>query len=142
MSDANSTPPAGEGEQGILASLPHTRPQRPSARRAAARASAVKRASATSGKEAKPAQPKRPRPKATRAGRAPKATSAKAPDPLRAPRQGFESESEPQPGKSVAPPSSAELAASVVELLGELAQSGLTSGGRMLRETLGRLPGA
>jgi hypothetical protein len=38
----------------------------------------------------------------------------------------------------VSPPSSAELAASVVEALGELAQNGLTSAGRLLREALGR----
>jgi hypothetical protein len=110
MSDSDSAPPAGEGERGILASLPHTRPQRPSARRAAARS------------------------KRTRA-------PVQA-EPARAPKQGFESESELPPGRSVAPPSSAELAASIVELLGELAQSGLTSGGRLLREALGRLPGA
>jgi hypothetical protein len=130
MSDSNSLTPADAGERGILASLPHTRPQRPSARRATARAKAAKQASATA------APTKASKPKATRK------RPAKPAEPARAPRQGFESESELQPGKSVTPPSSAELAASVVELLGELAQSGLTSGGRMLREVLGKLPGS
>jgi len=44
-----------------------------------------------------------------------------------------------EPGKTVQPPGSAELAASVVELIGELAQSGLTSGGRLLKDALSRL---
>ncbi len=168
MSDTNNIPPADEGEQGILASLPHTRPQRPSARRAAARQSAVKRASATTGKStpSRPAEPKRPkaaiagisapakpkRPKLATAEtaapaqpkrpKAPRTRAAKPAEPPHAPRQGFESEDELGPGASVAPPSSAELAASVMEMLGELAQSGLTSGGKMLKEALGRLPGS
>jgi len=127
MSDADSAPPARPGEQGILASLPHTRPQRPSARRAAAR-------------KKQPAKAPEP-PRAPRQGSKPTRRSVQA-EPARAPRQGFESDSELEPGRSVAPPSSAELAASVVELLGELAQSGLTSGGRLLRDTLGRLSGS
>lgn len=59
-------------------------------------------------------------------------------EPPRAPRQGFETEDVEQ-GKPVAPPNSAELAASVVELLGELAQTGLSSGGRLLKDALSRL---
>jgi hypothetical protein len=41
----------------------------------------------------------------------------------------------------VDPPSRPELAASVAELLGELAQNGLATGGRLLKDALGRLPG-
>jgi hypothetical protein len=41
----------------------------------------------------------------------------------------------------VQPPSRPELAASVAELLGELAQTGLATGGRLLKDALGRLPG-
>ncbi|HEY7831702.1 MAG TPA: hypothetical protein VIC06_14160 [Solirubrobacteraceae bacterium] len=41
--------------------------------------------------------------------------------------------------KPVQPPGGAELAASVVELIGELAQTGLTSGGRLLKDALSRL---
>lgn len=57
------------------------------------------------------------------------------------PPQGFEAESEIEPGVPVAPPSGSELAGAVVELVGELAQAGLTGGGRLLRDALSRLPG-
>jgi hypothetical protein len=143
MSDSNNTPPARAGEQGILASLPHTRPQRPSARRSAARAKSAKGAPAARGRTKSAAGP--PRAPAAKPPRAPAATKpprAAPAAPPRAPIQGFESESEPRADGPVTPPSSAELAASVVELLGELAQSGFSSGGKLLREALGRLPGA
>jgi len=57
------------------------------------------------------------------------------------PPQGFEAEEQIEPGRSVQPPSGPELAASVVELLGELAQTGLSAGGRLLKDALGRLSG-
>jgi hypothetical protein len=57
------------------------------------------------------------------------------------PRQGFEAEDAIEPGRSVQPPSGAELAASVAELLGELAQGSLATGGRLLRDALTRLAG-
>ena len=57
------------------------------------------------------------------------------------PPQGFETEAEIAPGVPLEPPSRPELAASVAELLGELAQSGLATGGRLLKDALGRLPG-
>jgi hypothetical protein len=44
-----------------------------------------------------------------------------------------------EPGKAVQPPGGAELAASVVELIGELAQTGLSSGGKLLKDALSRL---
>lgn len=103
-----------------MSSLPKTRPQRPSARRDAARSKAA----------AKPKPKPTPKPKRT--------AKAKA-EPPRAPRQGFEAESDVETGKAVQPPGGVELAASVVELLGELAQSGLNSGARMLKDAL-RLP--
>lgn len=123
MSDAKSTPAPPEIEPGVMSSLPKTRPQRPSARRSAARSKAA-------------ARPK-PKPAAAKP-----ATRKTRPEPPRAPRQGFEAESDVEPGKTVQPPGSAELAASVVELIGELAQSGLTSGGRLLKDALSRLPRA
>jgi hypothetical protein len=117
MSDSHHTPAAPDTEPGIMGSLPKSRPQRPSARRNVARSKAA----------AEPkAKPKRKR-------SAPKA------EPPRAPRQGFEAESDVELGKTVQPPGSAELAASVVELMGELAQSGLTSGGKLLKDALSRL---
>jgi hypothetical protein len=57
------------------------------------------------------------------------------------PPQGFEAEEQIEPGRSVQPPSGPEMAASVAELLGEVAQAGLSAGGRLLREALGRLSG-
>jgi hypothetical protein len=57
------------------------------------------------------------------------------------PRQGFEAEEAIVPGRPVQPPSGAELATSVAELLGEIAQSGFATGGRLLRDALTRLSG-
>ncbi|HEV3072580.1 MAG TPA: hypothetical protein VGY76_14270 [Solirubrobacteraceae bacterium] len=109
MSEPDSTSAPATNEPGVLGSLPKTRPQRPSARRQAARSKAAR------------------------------SKAAAKVEPPRAPRQGFEAESEVQPGKTVQPPGSAELAASVVELMGELAQSGLTSTGKLLKDALARL---
>ena len=39
------------------------------------------------------------------------------------------------------PPSGPELAASVAELFGELAQAGLSTGGRLVKDALRRLSG-
>ena len=58
------------------------------------------------------------------------------------PPQGFEAEETIEPGRPVQPPSGPELVASVAELLGELAQTGLATGGRLLSDALKRLPGA
>ena len=57
------------------------------------------------------------------------------------PRQGFEAEEAIEMGRPVQPPSGSELAASMVELVGELAQTGLSAGGRVLRDALTRLAG-
>jgi hypothetical protein len=115
----------------VLSSLPSTRPQRPSARRAAARQSAAARA------ERAPAKPKRS------ARTTPTARPRVAPKPAEpaVPRQGFESEETIEMGRPVQPPSSSELAVSMVELVGELAQTGLSASGRVLRDALTRLTG-
>ena len=105
-----------------MGSLPKTRPQRSSARRNAAR-----------GKTAAKAEPK---PSTPQTKTKPSAAKAELP---RAPRQGFEAESDVDASKPVQPPGGTELAASVVELIGELAQTGLTSGGRLLKDALSRL---
>ena len=41
---------------------------------------------------------------------------------------------------SVAPPGTAEFAASAVELLGELAKVGISTGERLLKDVLSRVP--
>jgi hypothetical protein len=151
MSDVPGAPATPEIQPGVMSSLPKTRPQRPSARRASARRAATAQAS-TAAEGAPAARPNRPKtarkkrpavkpepPRAPRQGSKTTRLSVQA-NTDRAPRQGFEVESEIETGKTVAPPSGVELATSVVELLGELAQSGLRSGERLLRDALSRRP--
>lgn len=134
-SDHDKPTPEAPAERGVLASLPSTRPQRPSARRTAARDAAAKVSGAT--KQAAPRQPHSP-PQAQRRPRAPRQPPPQQP---RIPRQGFETEDEIAPGSTVHPPSRPELAAAVADLLGELAQGGLTAGGRLIKDLFGKLPG-
>ncbi len=126
--------PHGAAEEpGVLSSLPSTRPQHASARRVAARQSAAAKAEQV---PAKPKRTTRPKPKPTAKPR----VAPKLAEPA-VPRQGFESEERIEMGRPVQPPSSSELAASMVELVGELAQTGLSAGGRVLRDALTRLGG-
>jgi hypothetical protein len=67
----------------------------------------------------------------------PRSTAKRLQDP--APRQGFEIESDPLSGP-VQPPGGVDLLASAAELAGELTKSGLSTGGRLLRDILARLP--
>jgi hypothetical protein len=69
-------------------------------------------------------------------------STAPGPSEPAIPRQGFEAEESIEQGHSVQPPSGTELAASVAELFGELAQAGLSAGGRLLKETVTRLSGS
>jgi hypothetical protein len=55
------------------------------------------------------------------------------------PRQGFECEGERASGP-VQPPGGAELLASATEIVSEVAKAGLTTGERLLRDVLSRLP--
>ncbi len=57
------------------------------------------------------------------------------------PPQGFEAEEQIEAGRPVQPPSGPELAASVAELFGELAQAGLSTGGQLVKDALRRLSG-
>lgn len=146
--------------QGVLSNLPRTRPQRASPRRAAARkatkTATTRLASApTNGRPAPDAQD-RPTPTAPAAGkRAPKRKPPPARDPARSkrarssaepaagvaevPRQGFECEGERASG-SVQPPGGTELVASAAEIIGELAKVGFSTGERLLKDVLSRLP--
>ncbi len=92
---------------------------------------------------AKPAKPAKSRQRSAKAaerapGRRPRVASREA-DPV--PRQGFECEGERTSGP-VSPPGGIELLGSAAELLGELAKAGVSSGERLLRDVLSRLPGA
>ena len=70
-----------------------------------------------------------------RRARKPIAKSAEPP----APKQGYEPEEELELGKSVSPPSGAEVVESVADIIGELANSGLTAGGRLLKDAFSLL---
>jgi hypothetical protein len=140
-----------DASEGVLANLPRSRPQRSSARRDAARRAAAQETS----EDAKPARadtartarrrtPAKQRPAkrtpaqaAAPAGKRAKSTAKRLQDP--APRQGFESESDPASG-SVQPPGGVDLLTSAAELAGELTKTGLASGGRLLKDFLSRLP--
>ena len=56
-----------------------------------------------------------------------------------APRQGFECDGETS-GGSVQPPGGAELVATAAEIVGELAKAGLSTGERLFKDVLSRLP--
>jgi hypothetical protein len=139
--------------QSVLGNLPRTRPQRSSARRTAARRSTA----------APTAADGEARPKRAAARRSPKgrstATPARAGSPKAAgkprkagassrrassqpkqavPRQGFETEADRARGP-VQPPGGTELIASAVEIVGDLAKSGLSSGERVLKSVFSRL---
>jgi hypothetical protein len=155
MSDsgqANDSRDTSSPQDGILAALPRTRPQRASPRRAAARSVAeakVAEAGKTEAKQGKPAQAKRSKPKSasTRAHGGPPRARRTKPGTTRgpssrdepAPRQGYEPEDEVERGATVNPPSSAELAESVADIFGELAGAGLSAAGRLLKDALAPL---
>jgi hypothetical protein len=135
MSDSPSGDPrasASADGPGILAGLPRTRPQRASARRVAAR---VGKPSATPPRQATKRAPAKTR--ARRQRREPAGDSAAAEE--RAPKQGFEAEPDQQ--GPVQPPGGTELVASAAEFAGELAKAGVSTGARVLRDLLSRLPG-
>jgi hypothetical protein len=155
MSDAkgNSRSTAPQGDREVLVNLPHTRPQRSSPRRAAAREAAA----GTTTQRRTPARPaarsrigggsapsgsRKPPVSRTPGGKArsaPKRPPGSGRRHDAAPRQGFESDSENMNG-SVQPPGGAELVASAAEIVGELAKVGLSAGERLLKDAFSRLP--
>jgi hypothetical protein len=137
VADLNASDGASpSNEQGVLANLPRTRPQRSTPRRTAARSRA---------KAARPAPAKA----ADRSGRAPASGQSTAGSPRRAkaaprrqpgaPVQGFECESEAATG-SVQPPGAVELLASAAEVVSELGKAGLSRSERLLKDLVSRLP--
>ena len=68
-----------------------------------------------------------------------KTTSAKKPAEPPAPKQGYEPEEEVELGKTVTPPSGVELVESVADIFGELANSSLAAGGRILKDAFSLL---
>jgi hypothetical protein len=158
MSDAkgNSRSTNPQREREVLVNLPHTRPQRSSPRRQAARKAAAG-ASTERRTPGRPAARSRigggtaqgpahrtatARPAPAKPASAPKSAPKRAPSPRRrdaAPRQGFESDGETMNG-SIQPPGGAELVASAAEIVGELAKVGLSAGERLLKDAFSRLP--
>jgi hypothetical protein len=156
MSSANESNGRSNGDsdsQGVLANLPRTRPQRSTARRAAARQASAGEpraagfangartrgptasAPATERRKAK-AQPAKAKPLAGKRSRP--AGYSRAGDPV--PAQGFESDGDRASRGTVQPPGGAELLVSAAEILGELAKSGLSTGERLVKDVLSRLP--
>jgi hypothetical protein len=147
------TPSGAANGQSVLSNLPRTRPQRRSPRRGAAgeggtstagRNGATGRtATATPGRagKAKRQSPAAARSRKRKTSASPasggRATPRRAQEPV--PRQGFEAESESAHGL-IQPPGGAELVASAFEIVGELAKSGFSTGERMLKDALSRLP--
>jgi hypothetical protein len=154
--DVNTSDGASRNDEGVLTNLPRTRPQRSSPRRAAARANAAGAKRGPKPKKADVSGAKRstkrtgagapardavtavpvPTPSAKRRA-APPRPSIPIDDP--APRQGFECEPDAS-GSSVQPPGGAELVASAAELAGELAKAGLSTGERLVKDMISRLP--
>lgn len=161
MSDSPSSdlhePDSADGP-GILAGLPRTRPQRASARRLATRVAKPSAEPGAAPSRPSTAPPRRASRRAPATGRGTRGTgerSAPATSRVagkqrapakrgpaageRAPRQGFEAEPDSLT-RPIQPPGGAELVASLAELAGELAKAGVTTGGRVLRDVLSRLP--
>jgi hypothetical protein len=87
-------------------------------------------------------QPTARKPVAAKKAASPRRRAAKPiakPAEQPAPKQGYEPEEELELGKSVNPPSGAELVESVADIIGELANSGLTAGGRLLKDAFSLL---
>jgi cell pole-organizing protein PopZ len=140
-------------EGGVLAALPRARPQRASARRAAARPDAPTRTdAATKTKGGRATTTKKVATVRKIAASKSAVSSKKAAAPKRsaaqkstvppeppAPKQGYEAEEELELGKTVNPPSGVELVESVTDIVGELANSGLTAGGRLLKDAFSLL---
>ncbi len=140
-------------EEGVLANLPRTRPQRSSPRRAAARKASAATAAGKAPRTQPSSKPTVPKPKAkaklkvspkVKPAAARATARASAPRAARAvdesvPRQGFESEMDRATGP-VQPPGGAELVSSAAEIFSELARSGLSTGERLLKDALARLP--
>ncbi|HUB74319.1 MAG TPA: hypothetical protein VL979_09830 [Solirubrobacteraceae bacterium] len=160
----------GTNADGVLSKLPRTRPQRASARRAAAREGEAARAPSPPAGARKGAAGKAKTTRASRAqgaagsSRASAATSSRAGAAgsartggrgragasTSAAKDGRGAEERvprqgfecegERPGSSVHPPGGAELVASAAEIVSELAKAGAARGERMLREALSRLP--
>jgi hypothetical protein len=120
-SDANS----GGGDREVFGSLPRSRPQRRSAKRASGAAAARAQAPATPGSP--PSAAARPKP-----GSRPKAEGK--PPAAKVPPAGYATPDDD------AGPHGVDLVTTAVQAAGELAQIGIAAGGRAVKSVIQRLP--
>jgi hypothetical protein len=129
----------GSGRGGdVMSSLPRTRPQRPSRRRASAGGDTPKRAPRAA---AKSEAPKAAGARAQPAAKTPRAASARPkPAGVRPSAATKAASTQPSPNRPPSPPSGTDLVGTAVQAAGELAQLGLTLGTKALRDAVKRLP--
>ena len=127
------TDPANKGEQDVFGSLPSSRPQRRSAKRASAGAAKPKASAAKPRVAARPKAAAKPKPKAQAK---PKATTAR-PQAKRStvPPAGYAT-----PRNDEVPSGRGDLIGTAVQAAGEIAQIGVAAGTRALSSALKRLP--
>jgi hypothetical protein len=139
---ASSDPSDGGDEREVFGSLPKTRPQRRSAKRDRPSGAAKAAAAESKAKAAPKAKPKAAKPRAkttaqprAKASAAPRAKASGAPPKASVPPAGYAT---PRPDEGV--PHGAQLVTTAVQAAGELAQIGISAGGRALKSALQRLP--
>ena len=146
--DAKGGSTGADPGNGVLGNLPSTRPARMSRRREAGGAGAEAPKRATTVKSAAPAKPEAaaaPKPKPRAAAEPKAAAEPRSADRPRAVRSGSPSlktgpkpaPPRPEPGR---PPSGPALVTTAVQAAGELAQIGLSFGGRAVKRAVSRIP--
>jgi hypothetical protein len=135
--DAGDGTGSGRGDD-VMSSLPRTRPQRPSRRRASGGGDKPKRAPRAA---RKPAAAKSAASGAKRAPKTPRAASARRkPAGVRPSDATKAAGTQPSPNRPPSPPSGTDLVGTAVQAAGELAQLGLTLGTKALRDAVKRVP--
>ena len=140
--DDDGGPAAGRD---VMSSLPRTRPQRPSRRRAGGDGAASKARRAPSAKPTAERRAKRAaapaKPAARATAKTPRVTSARRkPAGVRPSAATDAATSRPSPKRPPSPPSGTDLVGTAVQAAGELAELGLTLGARALRDAVKRIP--
>jgi hypothetical protein len=130
----DATGPAKGGD--VMSSLPRTRPQRPSRRRASAGGG---RSTDAKGGEPQAAKPAGARAKSA-AGRRRAAAARPKPAGVRPSAATKAASRQPPPKPPPSPPTGTDLVGTAVQAAGELAELGLTLGARALRDAVKRLP--
>jgi hypothetical protein len=132
---------AGSGKGGdVMSSLPRTRPQRPSRRRASGRPSEAKAKRAPRA-AAKPAAARASGARAKPSAKGARAASVRPKPQGVRPSAATRAASRPPPSnRPPSPPTGTDIVGTAVQAAGELAQLGLTLGTRALRDAVKRIP--